>query len=149
MRGHNVMMRYAGNDDATAEAFRGGWFHSQDLGFETLQEGRRFFVITGRLKNIAKVGGRAVSLEEMDRALRTLPQVVDAACVAMPDRLLGEKIIAAVVLSAPLTDAELREPLANLFSRAVLPTRFERLAKLPRTLTGKILRAKLAELLSA
>ncbi len=148
MRGHNVMMRYAGNEAATAEAFRGGWFHSQDLGFAVEDEGRCFFVITGRIKNVAKVAGRAVSLEEMDRVLRALPHVVDAACIAIPDVLLGEKIIAAVVLSEPVEDAILRAGLAKVFARGVLPARFQRLPVLPRTPTGKILRPGLTTLIA-
>jgi acyl-CoA synthetase (AMP-forming)/AMP-acid ligase II len=148
MRGHNVMLGYAGNDIATAEAFRGGWFHSQDLGFEVIDDGRRFVVTTGRIKNIAKIGGRAVSLEEMDRVLRKLPHVTDAACVTVPHALLGEQIVAAVVLSQPVEDSALRGGVAEVFAAAVMPARFVRLERLPRTQTGKILRAKLAELVS-
>ncbi|MFD5829936.1 hypothetical protein [Lentzea sp. NPDC060358] len=89
MRGLNVMSRYLGNDDATGEAFRGGWFHSQDPGFRVEANGRDFFTLTGRVKNIAEVAGETVSLDEMDRALRALPQVRDAACVALPERFIA------------------------------------------------------------
>jgi acyl-CoA synthetase (AMP-forming)/AMP-acid ligase II len=147
MRGHNVMMRYAGNAEATAEAFRGGWFHSQDLGFEVAGAGPApsCFVLTGRGKNIAKVRGETVSLDEMDRALRALPQVRDAACAALPHRLLGDEIVAAVVFQGEPIDV--LPHLQSAFAAAVLPRRVVRLAEIPRTLTGKVLRPQLAALL--
>ncbi|HEU0298648.1 MAG TPA: class I adenylate-forming enzyme family protein [Longimicrobium sp.] len=149
MRGHSVMTRYAGNPQATAEAFRHGWFHSQDLGFEVEEGGRRFFVITGRTKNIAKVGGESVSLDEMDRVLRAVPRVADAGCVAMPHRLLGEEIVAAVVCAEDVGDAELRAHLRAVFAAAALPRRIVRVGVLPRTPTGKLLRAELARQLES
>jgi acyl-CoA synthetase (AMP-forming)/AMP-acid ligase II len=142
MRGHNVMNRYAANEEATEEAFAGGWFHSGDMGYTVEESGRTVFVVTGRRKNIAKVRGESVSLDEMDRVLRAVPEVVDAACVAMPHRLLGEQVVAAVVLAGE--GADLRAPLAAAFPEAVLPRRFVELDELPRTPTGKIRRRELA-----
>jgi acyl-CoA synthetase (AMP-forming)/AMP-acid ligase II len=144
MRGHNVMSRYAANPDATEEAFRGGWFHSGDMGFAVEEAGRTFFVLTGRRKNIAKVRGESVSLDEMDRALRSAPQVVDAACVTVPHRLLGEEIVAAVVVGDGREDLDLRSHLGSTFAPAVLPRHIVELDELPRTPTGKIRRRELA-----
>ncbi|SDG59903.1 Acyl-CoA synthetase (AMP-forming)/AMP-acid ligase II [Lentzea fradiae] len=146
MRGLNVMTRYLGNDEATSEAFRGGWFHSQDLGFRVEADNRDFFVLTGRVKNIAKVAGETVSLDEMDRALRALPQVRDAACVALPDRFAGERIVAAVVTTGD-DGPEIATALRALFSEAVVPERFIALDRIPRTPTGKVLRPELRSLL--
>jgi acyl-CoA synthetase (AMP-forming)/AMP-acid ligase II len=149
MRGHNVMTRYANNPQATAEAFRGGWFHSQDLGFEIADSdlGSRFVVITGRSKNIAKVSGENVSLEEMERALLSLPGVQDAACVSRPHRFYGEEIVAAVVLT-PGARVDVREGLRSRFAAAALPRRVVHCEAIPRTATGKILRAHLLEVLA-
>ncbi|MGW2051683.1 class I adenylate-forming enzyme family protein [Streptomyces sp. NPDC001858] len=150
MRGHNVMTRYAGNPAATSQAFADGWFHSGDLGFHHVdaQSGRSFFVITGRLKNMAKVRGESVSLEEMERVLRSVPQVADAAAVALPHRFLGEEIVAAVVLAPGATDVDLRPALSAAFAPSVHPSRVARLAAIPRTRTGKILRPELTRQLS-
>jgi acyl-CoA synthetase (AMP-forming)/AMP-acid ligase II len=147
MRGHNVMLGYAGNEAATAEAFRFGWFHSQDLGYHAKDDesGQTFFVLTGRIKNIAKVRGESVSLEEMDRILCALPQIKDAACVAFPHHLLGEEIVAAIVCTQDVSDNELRALLRNTFSSTSLPERIIRLNAIPRTATGKVLRAQLKE----
>ncbi|MEO3871115.1 class I adenylate-forming enzyme family protein [Nonomuraea sp. B12E4] len=151
VRGHNVMSRYAGNPAATAAAFAGGWFHSQDLGFELRDgSGRAFFCVTGRLKNIAKVGGESVSLEEMEKVLRAVPYIQDAACVARPHRYLGEEIIAAVVHTKDAPEAvDVRPHLLAAFARSVVPSRVVRLDAIPRTATGKIRRPDLTHLLSS
>ncbi|MFI9568922.1 class I adenylate-forming enzyme family protein [Streptomyces rishiriensis] len=148
MRGFNVMSGYAGNAGATAEAFRDGWFHSQDLGHVVREEGREYVVLTGRLKNIAKVSGETVSLEEMDRVLRALPEVRDAACVTVADRFTGESIIAAVVLTGRADAAGPWTALRARFSPAVLPSRLVPVEEIPRTATGKVLRPRLSALLS-
>ena len=152
IRGHNVMSRYVGNTEVTDEAFRGGWFHSQDLGFETKDDlGRRLFVLTGRIKNIAKVRGESVSLDEMERVLLAMKNVADAACVAVPHRLLGDEIVAAVVLSEGCyyDEIEIRTHLRVVFSESSLPRRIIRLRSIPRTPTGKIRRSELTEQLTS
>ena len=151
MRGHNVMSRYVGNAEATADAFRGGWFHSGDQGYVTVDEetGHRLHVLTGRLKNIAKVRGETVSLEEMERVLRQVPEVRDAACSTVPDPVTGESVVAAVVTSGEVPDTRLYAWLARHFAAAVLPSRITRMDRIPRTPTGKILRPQLRALLSA
>jgi acyl-CoA synthetase (AMP-forming)/AMP-acid ligase II len=149
VRGHNVMNAYANNPAATDEAFAGGWFHTQDLGYEIRRGPLSCYVVTGRTKNIAKVRGESVSLEEMERALRALPGVRDAACAALADRFLGETVVAAVV-TAPdgPADADLLAGLAHRFAKPVLPARIARLDRVPRTPTGKILRPALTALLA-
>ncbi|MEU8264296.1 class I adenylate-forming enzyme family protein [Micromonospora sp. NPDC048999] len=149
IRGHNVMTGYAGNAEATATAFRGGWFHSGDLGYlrPDAAAARPFVVLTGRLKNIAKVGGEAVSLEEMERVLRALPAVRDAACVAVAHPMLGDEVIAAVVLELG-EQCDIRRSLAASFPPYALPRRIVPLPAIPRTATGKILRPQLTRQLT-
>ncbi|WP_338597082.1 class I adenylate-forming enzyme family protein [Saccharopolyspora sp. SCSIO 74807] len=150
MRGHNVMDRYANNDEATAAAFAGGWFHSQDLGFTTVEPetGATLFTITGRLKNQAKVGGESVSLDELDRALRNVPGVRDAACAALPDELLGETVAAVVDADGNLADTDILETLRAVLPEFALPRRLVRTSPVPRTSTGKVRRPEIAHLVS-
>lgn len=148
MRGHNVMEGYAGRTDLTAEAFAAGWFHSGDLGyFATAQDGRRYFYITGRSKNIAKVRGETVSLEEVERALLSTELVADAACIAVPHPLSGEKIIA-LVHSRGASIEQIRIQLARLLPANALPSSWQEYDSIPRTVTGKLQRSLLARLAS-
>ncbi|GAA1976421.1 class I adenylate-forming enzyme family protein [Kitasatospora viridis] len=150
MRGYNVMSRYVGNPAATDEAFANGWFHSGDLGFigPDGTPGQGLLTITGRKKNIAKVGGESVSLEELERALLSFPPVRDAGCATMPDRRRGEMVVAAVVVSGELSEKSLLDHLRTRLSPAALPRTITRLEQIPRTATGKIRRSELADVLA-
>lgn len=146
MRGHNVMEGYAGRTDLTAEAFAVGWFHSGDLGYwATAQDERRYFYITGRSKNIANVRGEIVSLEEVERALLSTGLVVDAACIAVPHPLSGEKIVA-LVHSRGASTRQIRAQLARLLPANALPSSLQECDFIPRTATGKLQRPLLARL---
>jgi len=146
MRGHNVMAGYFGNAEATAKAFRHGWFHTQDLGY-AIQDADcgRLFVITGRTKNMAKVAGEAVSFEEVERVLRALPGVADAAVFAETDRFYGQRLIALLVAPDDVSDTTIRNHLKLRVSPAAQPARMVRVDSLPRTPTGKLRRPQLAE----
>lgn len=143
MRGHNVMLGYCGTDPAE-DGFPGGWFRSGDLGHQVEgPRGRRFLVLSGRRKNMAKVLGIAVSFEEMEHRLRLLPEVRDAACFAAPDRFRGEAVTAVLATEAELDRSALDDHLRHWFPAACLPGRYLRSLGIPRSATGKILRPKL------
>lgn len=145
IRGHNVMTGYAGRPDLTAAAFAGGWFHSGDLGYwATGPDGQRYFYLTGRDKNIAKVRGESVSLEEVERALVSLDGVADAACLAVPHRIWGEQLVA--VVAVPTADLPgVMAALAALMPASAVPSRWYSVDQVPRSTTGKLLRPLLAE----
>lgn len=151
VRGHNVMDRYVGNPYETAHAFRDGWFHTGDLGHWTgdAQHDPKFAVITGREKNIAKVRGESVSLEEMERHLLEMMGVRDAACAAVPDTVTGESIVAAIAAPMDLSDTAVLSHLRAVFPQVALPRRIVRMDDIPRSPTGKLLRPQLRALLDA
>jgi acyl-CoA synthetase (AMP-forming)/AMP-acid ligase II len=149
MRGANIMLGYAGQPELTEQAFASGWFHSGDLGFwRTAADGRRYFYLIGRDKNVAKVRGETVSLEEIERTLLSVDAVRDAACVTEPHQTWGEQIIALVALRDNETGDidSVRAAVSTLLSPAALPARWQLLADIPRTTTGKLRRAELCEL---
>jgi acyl-CoA synthetase (AMP-forming)/AMP-acid ligase II len=148
VRGQNVMLEYATNAAATAEAFRGGWFHTQDLGFYRSHAGQQYFFLTGRTKNIAKVGGESVSLEEMERLLQSVPGIIDAACAAFPDKLFGDVIVAAAVWRDGAVEPNWSAALQATFQPALHPREVVRLSEIPRTATGKIRRQELSAILA-
>ena len=116
VRGPTVMKGYCNDPEATATAFRGGWFHSGDLGVRA-DEGFIFYV--GRLKDMLKVGGFNVAPQEIESFLGMHPDVDDVAVTSAPDARLGEVAVAFVQLkrgshiSAETLIAACRENLAN------------------------------------
>jgi long-chain acyl-CoA synthetase len=95
LRGHNVMKGYLGRPEATAEAMRGGWFHTGDLGHRD-EDG--FFYIVDRKKDLVIRGGFNVYPREIEEVLHAHPAVVEAAVVGRPDARLGEEVVAYVAL---------------------------------------------------
>src|SRR5436305_7732844 len=106
MRSINVMKDYFADEAATAEAFRGGWFHSGDLG---VVHPDGYVELRDRAKDIIISGGENVSSIEVERALVRHPDVLEAAVVAVPDEKWGERPKAFVTLrpDATLTEGEL------------------------------------------
>jgi fatty-acyl-CoA synthase len=143
MRGNNVMKGYYRDERATAEAFRGGWFHSGDLG---VMHPDGYIELRDRAKDIIISGGENVSTIEVERALVRHPDVLEAAVVAIPDERWGERPKGFVTLrkGASLSEAEL-----IAFSRETLPG-FKApseidFGELPKTSTGKVKKFELRQ----
>jgi fatty-acyl-CoA synthase len=143
MRGNNVMKGYFRDEQATAKAFKGGWFHSGDLG---VMHPDGYIELRDRAKDIIISGGENISTIEVERALVRHPDVLEAAVVAVPDDKWGERPKGFVTLrrGASLTEAEL-----IAFSRETLPgfkapSEIE-FGELPKTSTGKVKKFELRE----
>ena len=95
MRGNNVMKGYFDDAAATADAFRGGWFHSGDLG---VMHPDGYVELRDRAKDIIISGGENISTIEVEQALVRHPDVLEAAVVAIPDEKWGERPKAFVTL---------------------------------------------------
>lgn len=136
MRGNAVMKGYYRNPEATAEAFRGGVFHSGDIAF--LHEDG-YIKITDRAKDIIISGGENVSSVEVEGVLMHHPAVLLCAVVAKPDEKWGEVPCAFVELKEGQT-ATAEELIA--FARARLAgfktPKHVVFTELPKTSTGKV-----------
>src|SRR6185312_5972420 len=97
IRGPNVMKGYWRKPDATAEAMRGGWFHSGDLA--RMDEDGYFFIVD-RKKDLIIRGGYNVYPREVEEVLYEHPAVAEAAVVGIEDAALGEEVGAVVALKA-------------------------------------------------
>ena len=97
MRGHDVMKGYLKNAEATEAAFRGGWFHTGDLG---VMHADGYIEIKDRSKDIIISGGENISSIEIEGALYRHPAVLEAAVVARPDDKWGETPCAFVTFKA-------------------------------------------------
>jgi fatty-acyl-CoA synthase len=143
MRGNNVMKAYFADEAATAEAFRGGWFHSGDL---AVMYPDGYIEVRDRAKDIIISGGENISTIEVERALVRHPDVLEAAVVAMPDEKWGERPMGFVTLR-PGASLSAEELIA--FSRETLPgfkapSEIE-FGELPKTSTGKVKKFELRE----
>lgn len=145
MRGPNVVPGYWNKPEATAETFAGGWLHTGDMA--RLDE-QGFVQIVDRKKDMLNRGGENVYCVEVENALAAHPAVYEVAVVGVPDRMMGEKVGAAVVLK-PGARAEAadilqfaKEHLADFKVPQYLVLRSE---TLPRNPGGKILKKQLRE----
>lgn len=143
MRGNNVMRGYLKNPTATAEAFRGGWFASGDLG---VMHGDGYVELKDRSKDIIISGGENISSVEIEDVLYRHPAVSEAAVVARPDAKWGESPCAFIELrqNAAATEADIisycRENMAHFKApKSVI------FGSLPKTSTGKIQKFVLRE----
>jgi len=144
LRGHNVMKGYRGKPEATAEAMRGGWFHTGDLGY---RDDDGFFYIVDRKKDLVIRGGFNVYPREIEEVLHQHPAVMEAAVVGRPDARLGEEVVAFLSLRSGIS-AEPDEVIAFCKERLAAykyPRSIEFLDEVPKTVTGKFLRRELRD----
>lgn len=130
----------------TADKFtEDGWLRTGDV---ASVDPRGFLRITDRTKDLVKSGGEWISSVDLENALMAHEAVAEAAVIAVPDSKWGERPLACVVLkpgrdAAPESFAE--HLLAHGFPRWQLPDRYEFMAAVPRTSTGKFWKARLRE----
>ena len=94
-RARGMMTAYYKDPEATEFAFKGGWFHSGDLGYMD-EEGDYHFA--GRKKDIIRRGGENISAASIEQVLMTHPGILDAAAIPVPDSIRGEEVKVYVVL---------------------------------------------------
>lgn len=141
LRGNGVMAEYFKSPEATQEAFRGGWYHTGDLG---VKHPDGYIQLRDRLKDIIISGGENISSIEVEGVLHGHPQVADAAVVGVQDDKWGERPIAYVVAetgagaSGRVSAEELRALCKENLAGFKVPDRIEFVDELPRTATGKI-----------
>ena len=141
-RGPNVMKGYYGRPAETAEALRGGWFHTGDIG---ILDDEGYLAIVDRKKDMILRGGFNVYPREIEEVLMTHPGVALCAVVGVPDERLGEEIKAFVVPrpSTSVTEAELVAWAREQLAAYKYPRHVEFRDALPTNATGKILKREL------
>lgn len=143
-RSDGVMMGYWQAPRATAEAIRGGWFHTGDMAVIN-EDGQ--ILIVDRKKDIIVSGGENISSLEVEKALLAHPGVYEAAVIPVPDEKWGE-VPKALVIPKPgssLTEAELLEFCRSRIAHFKCPQSIEFRESLPKTATGKLLKKVLRQ----
>lgn len=137
VRGPAVFAGYFENPEANEKAFRGGWFHTGDLGH---LDARGFLYVTGRASDMYISGGSNVYPREVEEAILTHPAVLECAVVGMPHPRWGESGIAAVVPrpGQAVSEADVLAHLAERLARYKQPLRVVVWEALPKSGYGKI-----------
>ncbi len=144
MRGNNVMKGYHDDPEATAAAFRGGWFHSGDL---AVMHKDGYIELRDRSKDIIITGGENVSSIEVEQTLYRHPDVLEVAVIGIPHTKWGETPKAFVTLKSgagDLTENALIDFCRSQLAHYKCPTCIE-FGDLPKTSTGKIQKFVLRE----
>lgn len=141
-RGPNVMKGYLNRPAETAEVLRDGWYHTGDLG-RVDQDG--YYYIVDRKKDLILVGGLNVYPREVELALASHPAVAEAAVIGVPDPVRGEVPRALVVLrdGQQADTQELLQWCRQRLANYKVPRTIAVVSQLPKTATGKILKAQL------
>jgi long-chain acyl-CoA synthetase len=144
IRGSNVMKGYYKRPDATAEAFKNGWFHTGDIG---IMDDEGYLAIVDRKKDMILRGGYNIYPRELEEVMMTHPAVSLCAVVAVPDERLGEEVKAFVVRKkdAELSEKDFIEWCKTQFAANKYPRYVEFRDELPIGGTGKILKRALRE----
>ncbi|MBA2735835.1 MAG: long-chain fatty acid--CoA ligase [Pyrinomonadaceae bacterium] len=144
IRGSNVMKGYYKRPDATAEAFRNGWFHSGDIG---IMDEDGYLAIVDRIKDMILRGGYNIYPRELEEVMMTHPAVSLCAVIGVADERLGEEVKAFVVLkqNANLSEEEFIVWCKGQFAANKYPRYVEFRDELPIGGTGKILKRALRE----
>jgi len=147
IRGDNVLTEYYKNEQATSEAFVNGWFRTGDLGAKDKQG---YLFITGRLKELIIRGGENIAPREIDDILYKHEAVLEAAAFALDDENYGQEVYACVALRDGFNCSgdELMSFCEASVGKVKSPKQIFFYDELPKGPSGKILRLKLAELVS-
>jgi long-chain acyl-CoA synthetase len=147
IRGHNIMKGYYKRPEATAEAMRGGWFHSGDLG-RLDEEG--YLYIVDRKKDMILRGGFNVYPRELEEVIYAHPAILEAAVLGVPDPEHGEEVVAVLALKegCALTREEFTAYCKQRMAAYKYPRRIEFRDTLPKGATGKILKRELRDQLA-
>jgi acyl-CoA synthetase (AMP-forming)/AMP-acid ligase II/acyl carrier protein len=142
VRGPAVTRGYENDDAATESAFRDGWFRTGDLGYF---DADGYLFIVGRVKDVINRGGQQVALAEVEEALLSHPDVVEAAVFSVPHERLGEDVAAAVVTRP---DLKISVQKLRVFARERLaafkvPGPIYIVPEIPKGPSGKIKRGEL------
>lgn len=148
VRGPNVSRGYCKAPAATSEAFRGGWYHSNDLGHFD-DEG--YLYVVSRKTDMIISGGENIYPAELENILLECSAILEACIVGRPDERWGEALVAIVVLQpgARMTEADVMALLHDRIARYKHPREIRFADALPRTALGKVMRAEVLKAVSA
>ncbi len=144
VRGPQVMKGYWGNEEATSEAIdEDGFFKTGDIG---ILDKKGFLSIVDRKKDMILVSGFNVYPNEIEDVVSMHPDIIETACIGLPNKRTGESVKIYVVKSNPsLTEKEVLKYCKENLTGYKIPKAIEFIAELPKSNVGKVLRRALRE----
>ncbi|MCG6115831.1 MAG: AMP-binding protein [Mesorhizobium sp.] len=145
-RGGTVAPGFYNDPEASAEAFKDGWYYPGDLG---RRDERGYFYLVGRTKDVIIRGGVNVYPFDVEQHLLTIPGIAEAAVVAWPSPQLGEELAAFVAASRgqEIDPENVLSSCRASLSPYKVPRQVFVVDDMPKSSMGKILKADLAKLL--
>jgi long-chain acyl-CoA synthetase len=143
VRGRSAMKGYFHNPSATSAAFwEGGWLRTGDIG---ILDDNDFLYIVDRLKDLIITGGENVSPNEVERAIFSVPEVLECAVIGIPDMEWGERVTAFIRLKygKTINAAQLKSYLKTKLAPFKVPKEYNVIDELPKSPLGKILKREL------
>ena len=144
-RGYNIMKGYYKMPKATASAIdKDGWLHTGDLACRTPEGNYR---ITGRLKDMIIRGGENIYPKEIEEFIYTHPKVSDVQVIGVPDKAMGEEIMACVILKEgeEMTEEEMKTFVRDHMAKHKVPKYVDFVDGFPMNDAGKIQKYKMRE----
>jgi acyl-CoA synthetase (AMP-forming)/AMP-acid ligase II len=142
LRGPSTMLRYVGDESATAQALRDGWLHTGDM---ATVDDERFLYFVDRDKQLIRRGGLNISSAEVEGVLAEHPGVFEVAVVPMPNPVLGADVRGVVVAASdpPPTEAELIAFCAERLADYKVPRKIDFVDALPRNAMNRVVKGTL------
>ena len=143
-RSPHLMLGYFHDEERTAAAFSGDWFHSGDLG---VIDDEGYISVVDRKKDMIKTGGENVASREVEEMIYRLPQVSEVAVIGLPDAKWVEAVTAVVVLKAgqAMTEQQLIDHCSKHMAAFKAPKRVVFADSLPKNPSGKLLKRELRQ----
>ncbi|MEC5209947.1 fatty-acyl-CoA synthase [Psychrobacter sp. PL15] len=147
-RGYSVMKGYWGSRFKTHEAIQDGWMHTGDL---ATMDADGYINVVGRSKDMIIRGGENIYPVEIENYLYRHPKIRDVQVVGIPDERYGEVLAAWIIAKKPdsLTEDEVRQFCLEHIAHYKVPTYYRFVSEYPMTITGKIQKFKIIELMKA
>jgi oxalate---CoA ligase len=147
IKGENVTQGYLNNPKANAEAFTAtGYFRTGDQGY---LDADGYLHLTGRIKELINRGGEKISPLEIDSALLSHPDIIEAVSFAVPDEIYGQEVWAAIVVKKSkeghVSEDDVKEFVKKKISAFKVPKRVVFTEEMPKTATGKVQRRLIGE----
>ncbi|CAH8282099.1 acyl-CoA synthetase (AMP-forming)/AMP-acid ligase II [Mariniflexile fucanivorans] len=113
-RGENIMLGYYKHDAETNLAIKDGWLYTGDI---AKMDDDGYIYLVARKKEILKVGGKRVSPKEIEAVILSIPEIVDCTITGYDDDLLGEAILATIVIDHKIDESTIKEKILQVCSK--------------------------------